>query len=748
MRTQFNSPASLPPLRVLMGGAVGMALAGIGGAEAQTAPVSDTGSNSPAAQPRVSAPDPVALAPIPVDGGAAASPTYQVNIPSLARYTQPLADTPQTINVIPKQLMQDEQITTTRDALRNVPGLSLAAGEAGSQGDNLTLRGFSARNDIFLDGMRDFGSYVRDPFDLESIEVLQGPSSITFGRGSTGGVVNQVSKIPGLRPVTAGSLTFGTDGTRRITTDVNRAIDGLPGAAVRLNLVVHENGTAERDVGQYRRFAVAPSVAFGLGTPTRLVLSYYHQQQYDTPDYGLPWLYGSPASVDRSNFYGYARDDYYRTNVDIGTVKFEHDVNGNVSIRNQFRYGNYARDIRVTEPQVVYSGAGANLFPRTTTPLNLISVNRNSIAAHSDETFLQDQADVTVRARTGPLDHTIVAGFEVGQETSAPFRRTYAGVPFQTTNLVFPNSDVPFLGRAVVSSAAQTKVNGAAVYLIDTIKLGEQWALTGGIRHDIFSTNYEQVVSPAVYLNRRDSLTSYRAALSYKPVPEGTLYVSYGTSFNPSSDSLTLATNTAGLAPEKNENYEVGGKYEAFNRKLTLSAALFQSEKLNARVTDPNNSLFQILGGNQMVRGYQVGALGNITDRWQITTGFAYLNSEVVKTTLASTQGRVLPNTPRFSGSLFTTYALPWRDIQVGGGVNALSSRIASSTPNATTGQIEKAPGYITVQAMVKVPVREGLDVQLNGYNLTNQKYYDLLHPSHVIPGAGRALLASLNVKL
>ena len=739
----------LPPLRVLMGGAVGVALVNLGGAEAQTAPVSDTGTNSTASQPRVSAPDPVALTPIPVEGGAAASPGYQVNIPSLSRYTQPLADTPQTINVIPSQLLKDENITTTRDALRNVPGLSLAAGEGGSQGDNLTLRGFSARNDIFLDGMRDFGSYTRDPFNIETIEVLQGPSSITFGRGSTGGVINQVSKAPGLRPVTAGSVTLGTDGTRRLTTDVNRAVDGVPGMAVRLNLMVHENGVAGRDVGEYRRFGIAPSVAFGLGTPTRATISYLHQQEYDTPDYGLPWLYNAPASVDRSNFYGYAASDYLRTHQDIVTAKVEHDYSANISFRNQFRFGNYYRDIRVTEPQVVYTTTRGVVFPNLGTPLGQITVNRNTIPVRSTETFLQDQGDATLRFDTGPLNHTLVAGFEAGQETSAPSRVTYAGLTNNTTNLLFPNSDVPFTGRITgASSDTKTTVNGGAGYLIDTIKWGERWALTGGIRYDYFTTDYRSNLAPITTLHRNDSIPSYRAALSFKPVPAGTLYVSYGTSFNPSADSLSLATSTAGLAPEKNETEEVGVKWEVLDRKLTLSAAAFHSEKTNARVNDPNNTLFQILGGDQDVKGFQVGALGAITDRWQITAGYAYLNSEVVKTTLANTQGNPLANTPKHSGTVFTTYVLPWHDIQIGGGVNALSSRIASSTPNTTTGVLEKAAGYATLQALVRVPIREGVDIQLNGTNLLDHKYYDLLHPSHVVPGSGRTILASLNVKL
>ena len=744
MSTQSRPAPSLPPLRILMGGAVGLAV-GTSGAEAQT----QAQAGPP---PTPAATDAALQLPTVEVGGQVQQRGYQTSLPSLSKFTGTLSETPQSISVVPRQLIEDQNIVNTRDALRNVPGISLGAGEGGAQGDNLTLRGFSARNDLYLDGMRDFGSYTRDPFDLESIEVLKGPASVAFGRGSTGGVVQQVTKQPGLAPITAGSLTFGTDGTKRITGDVNRAIDQLPGAAVRLNFMVNESGIADRNADKYRRFGIAPSVAFGIGTPTRFALNYLHQQEYDTPDYGLPWLYNSPAQVPRQNFYGFKDSDYYRTNVDIVTAKFEHDFNKNVTVRDQFRYGNYYRDIRVTEPQVVYSGtlAARTLSPTVRTPLGNIQVNRNTIAAKSTETFLQNQTDLTVRFATGPVQHSLVAGIELGQETSSPARFSYTGNP--RTNLLNPNmNDLQLgtgLGRATVTTDAATRLNTAAFYAIDTIKFLEKFDLTIGVRYDYLDTKYDQNVAPIVRLGRTDSIPSTRFALSYHPVPEGTLYVSYGTSFNPSAEALALATSTVGLAPEENETYEIGAKWEVLDRKLTLSTALFQLEKTNARVTDPNNSLFQILGGDQRVRGVEFGVIGNITDRWQISAGYAYLNSETVKTTLALTQGQVLANTPKHSGSVFTTYRLPWRDIQIGAGVNGVSDRLASSSPDTTTGAYKKAPGYITVQAMLKVPLREGLDLQLNGYNLTNQRYYDLLHPSHVVPGAGRSLLASLNFKL
>ncbi len=681
----------------------------------------------------------VELPPVTVEGSGTQG-GYQATVPSLGKLTQPLLDTPQSINVLPRQLLDDQGVTTVAEALRNVPGISLAAGEAGAQGNNLTLRGFSARNDFYLDGMRDFGSYYRDPFALQSIDVLKGPASVLFGRGSTGGVINQVSKRPQLAPITNGTVSLGTDGTYRFTTDVNRALEGIEGAAVRLNLMGNLNGIAGRDETQYRRLGFAPSLAFGIGTRTRLNIDYYHMQEYNRPDYGLPWLYASPAPVSRNLYYGFAKSDYLRTNVNIGTVRLEHDLSDNVTIRNQFRYANYGRSGRITEPQIIYTGV------TPVTPLSALTVNRNMIAVTSTETFIQNQTDVTARFNTGFIEHALVAGIEIGQETSSPTRLTYSSVP--TASLLFPNASLAFVAPSRVSTQIKTTSNIYSAYVMDTLKFGEQWELTAGVRWDTFGTSYQQVIAPAVYLNRTDNMPSYRAALVYKPAANGSIYFAYGTSFNPSAESLSLATSTAGLAPEENRTFEVGTKWNVMNDKLTLSGSVFQIDKLNARVPDPLNSAFNILGGNQQVRGFEIGATGHITDRWEIFYGYSFIKSKVVSSTLPLTVGQWLGNTPQNTLSLWNTYNLPWHDIQIGGGIQWVSTRLASSTPNATTGRFEWAPGYYTIQAMAKYPVRPGFDLQLNIFNVTNTKYYDLLHPSHVVPGAATSALLTASFRL
>ena len=269
---------------------------------------------------------------------------------------------------------------------------------------------------------------------------------------------------------------------------MNRPLDGIAGGAIRLNLMGNLNGIAGRDITQYGRFGIAPSISFGLGTPTRITVSYLHQQEYNVPDYGLPWLFAAPAPVNRNNFYGFAHSDYLRTQVDMGTIKVEHDFNDNLSIRNQFRYASYDRSIRVTEPQVIYTGVTPS------TPLSAIRVNRNMIAVTSQETFLDNQTDLTIRFNTGFVHHTLVSGVELGRETSSPVRTTFTGVT--PTSLLAPNADDLFLARGAVSTNAHTVSNTFGAYFVDTMTLGEYFELAGGVRFDLFQTTFDQLIPP------------------------------------------------------------------------------------------------------------------------------------------------------------------------------------------------------------------------------------------------------------
>lgn len=655
-----------------------------------------------------------------------------------AKYTELLRDTPQTISVIDSTTIQQQGINTLRDALRNVAGISLAAGEGGAQGDNLTIRGFSGRNDIFLDGMRDFGSYYRDPFNYESVDVLQGPSSMTFGRGSTGGVVNQESKTPAAGKFISGTLQFGSDLTRRITADVNEPIGQT--SAFRLNVMGHDSQVAERDIAQNRRFGIAPSLAFGLGTTTRLTLGYYHQRADDTPDYGIPWLFNGPAPVDRNNYYGFRDGNYLRADVDVATAKVEHDFSSAITLRNQVRYGHYKRDALITEARI----AGA---PDPSTPLEDISVTRNQIAVQSLETYLGDQLDLTFRFRTGFAEHTVVTGVEGGRETSSPTRFAWSGVP--GTSLLDPDENQAFSGTSSVSSNVNTLAISFGAYAVDTVKLNRQWSVIGGLRWDRFDTDYSQSAAPAAAFERVDQKPSYRAAIVYKPKPYGSIYFDYGTSFNPSAESLSLSANNANLPPENNHTFELGTKWDFPSKRLSVEGAIFRTAKLNAREPDPNNPLLNVLSGEQRVNGAQVSVTGKITDGWQVLGSYAYLDGK-----LASSQfypqaiGAQLANVPKNSFHLWTTHSLPWR-LTVGGGAQFVDSRTASTTVpiDPATGLVKLVPSYWLFNAMASRSITEHVGLQLNLYNLANRYYIDQVHPAHLVPGAGFTALVGLNFK-
>ncbi len=687
---------------------------------------------------RFTAPDTVALQLAGVSTTLNVEDSSASLAPSLPNYTEPLRDIPQSIDVVSQATMQQQNATTLRDALRNVAGISLAAGEGGSQGDNLTVRGFSARSDLFIDGMRDFGSYYRDPFDVQEVQVLQGPSSMEFGRGSTGGVVNQATKVPGLNRFFSGDFDFGTDLTRHLTADINTPAPALgKNTAFRLSVMGNEGDVAGRNVAENRRMGVAPSLAFGLGTPTRVTLNYFHQNADDIPDYGIPWLFNGPAPVNRSNYYGFARGNFLRTCDGIGTVKVEHDFNAHLTLRSQSRYANYVRDAQITEPQLI-----APVTPAM--PLGAIAINRNEIAVRSVESYLTDQLDLTANFRTGRVQHTVVAGVEAAREISDPVRPKFTNGP--VTGLLNPNPNDVFTGTPAPSTDVHTTANSAGVSLLDTLKFGRRWELTSGIRWDRMNAHSTQQVAPAAAFNRLDEKPSWRAGLVYHPAPSGSVYATASTSFNPSAESLSLSAGNANLPPEENRNIEAGTKWDFSGAKLSLRGALFETVKNNAREPDPTNPLLNVLAGRQRVRGAEASVNGHIKSRWEMLASYAYLDGRVVSSQYyPGSIGAQLANVPANTFNFWSTYRLP-KHWQVGAGGNFVDSRTASSTApfDPVTGLVRKAPSYWVFNAMASHAINEHVSLQANVYNLANRYYYDELHPAHIVLGPGRSALIGL----
>ena len=718
---------------------------------------------------------------------------------SLTKFTEPLLTTAQSITVIPQFVVKDEGVTTLRDTLRNVPGISLAAGEAGAQGDNLTIRGFTARNDIFLDGIRDFGSYYRDTFNYEQVEALEGPAGIQFGRGSTGGVVNQESKVPTLQQFAHVEAMFGTDKTRRVTADLNsHELNAIGGTAFRLNLMGQESGVAGRDFVEIRRWGVAPSVSIGLNTKTRATLSYVHLQESDTPDYGLPWFNNAVAPGPiRHSYYGFPDENYLQTNDDILTLKVDHEFSPSVNLHTIARAANYPRQAQITEPQICSNapasvpvgGVVASLptsavntalpcpYTASSSPSAMV-VNRNQIQTKSVESDLWDQMEVTARFKLFGLKNSLVAGVEGGQEISNPIRSSYTINKINTvpsTSLVGPNTLQPFAGTGYITSIVHTKSDSVGVYFVDTIKLGDLFEMSGGVRWDRFDTGYNLwqppppkggvVTAPVAPISRVDQQPSYRAAFVYKPSSHGSVYFDYGTSFNPGAESLSLSVGLANssAAPEENETYEAGVKWSFLNERLMAEGAIFRTEKDNARETDPTNANNIVAAGNQLVKGVQFSMVGRLPQGMDIIAGYAYLDSAVIYSKFFPTSvGYPLANVPKQTFNLFVTHRLPWQ-LNAGLGGNYVASRTASSTvpyvptgyaPNpigpsfvVTSVAMKQVPGYWIFDAMLRRPITERLEVQANVNNLLNRYYIDLPHPSHLIPGVGANALIGINFK-
>jgi catecholate siderophore receptor len=652
---------------------------------------------------------------------------YKTEQSELFRLPTPLQDTPQSITVVPQQIMREEAVFSLRDALRNVTGISLAAGEGGgAQGDNLTLRGFSARNDLYIDGVRDLGQYARDAFNLESVEVFKGPSAVLFGRGSTGGVINQVSKAPGLAPAYVGSAVVGTGPLYRGTLDVNQPVSDS--AAFRLNALGFKDGIEGRDDVYVKRWGAAPSFTLGLGTPTRLTAAYYYLQDDSLPDYGLPYVFGKPADVDRENFYGLVERDQEKDQVHIGTLRLEHALSEDVRLRNTLRFAYYDRDSIVSPPRIVGAVAPG-------TPLSAIQVSRSGAAREQEDTALINQTEAVATFKTLGLKHTLVAGLEFGRETSQVQRYAFQGVP--NTSLVNPDSDPDLSAlRRNTNFRGDTTAFSFGLFAVDELTVVEWLKLVGGVRYDLFDAEFRNAFN-ATRFSRTDTAVSPRGAVVVLPTPSQTYYVSYGTAFNPSAEALSLAANNADTDPEETRTIEVGAKWDFLGGVLGLRTALFRIDKTNARTTDPVLGI-QVLEGEQRVRGFELELTGRPLPRWNVFAGYTYLDSRVLKANEVSAgipvEGKRIQNVPENSFSLWSTYDITDR-WQVGGGVFYVDQRFAN---NVNT---NVAPAYVRADLTVAYRPFKPLELRMNVLNLADEVYFDQVHPAHVVPGAARTFL-------
>lgn len=652
---------------------------------------------------------------------------------SLTRYLRPIALTPQSTTLITGETMAQQNVSTMRDALRNVAGISLAAGEGGvGQGDNLTLRGFSAKNDVFLDGMRDGGNYYRDAFNWERVEVLKGASSVAFGRGSTGGVVQQVSKAPHSKEVGSVSMGLSSAHRERLTLDYNMPLTESTDA-IRVNMVQDAGSVAGRNVVNTNRWGVATSLALGMGTPTRFTLSHLATVARDVPDFGVPWLFNAPAPVPRHLYYGFS-DDFFNTNADVVTATLAHDIHDTLQVRNQFRYAHYRRQLRATK--------GGDISTTLGTPLQDMMVTRTMVNRDSTETMIDHQLDVITSFNTGSVSHDVSMGIELIKETSTPIVAT---ITAPSTPLLTPNNGA-FNGTYAAPSRTVVQVDTLSLYALDTVSLSPQWEITGGLRWDSIRSHFSK---ESTHLSSLDSVMSARGALTYLIDSTQSVYVSYGSSFNPSADALGLTAGNTSLSPEQNQTIELGSKWSLWNQALVIRGALFSTDKLNAREINPNNANEVVLAGHQRVDGIEIEGNARITPQWQVNWGYAHMKSQLMSSRyFPAAVGGPLANVPLNTFSAWSTYQLPWK-IEVGAGIQYVDSRRASSTSSThdpTTGLPKEVPAYCLFNAMVSIPFSDKISTQLNVYNLFDLVYYDQVYPSHVVPGEGRSITVTVKV--
>lgn len=674
---------------------------------------------------------------------------------SSPKYTTALVDTPQTIVVIPSSIYAQQGAATLSDVLRNTPGITFAAGEGGgassTAGDAFYMRGFDASNNIFIDGVRDVGAYSRDVFNLEQVEVVKGPTGSDVGRGVSSGYVNLSTKTPRAENFADAVLTYGFDeqtsgSRRRGTLDANQTLGKAPiaGTALRLNAMWQDNDGVGREYAGTRSWGLAPSLALGLGTPTRLHLSYQHLEQDSVPDYGLPGAlhpgYVStppPPAVERSTFYGF-ESDYDEVASDVYTGRFEHDFSRELRVSNQLRFGTNERNAVVTAP-----GTSAGSYAPATGLLT-----RSRQGNKRDTEVLSNQTNLGAELRTGALVHSLSAGLELTREKS--YSPSFTSAALSAIPLAQPEPEAEPQG-VPVRSGAYTKVSlkTAAGYLFDTVKLGERWLLNGGLRVERYEIDYFSMAATGLptELSASRGLATWKAGLVFKPAPAGSLYVSYGVSRKPPGSDFTLSSaagnqNNPDTDPQKTSNAELGLKWNLLSKRLLASAALFRTENDKTVFTDP--VLGPIPAGKQTVQGVELGLTGRVSERWLVYGGFAFLDSTVDSGTEAQISYG-LPLIAKYSGSLWTSYRIT-DSLTIGGGAQYQGE--ANRLQN-TSGAPVTMPSYWLFNALASYQLTQRLSLRLNVSNLFDEEYTQSYNNNggRFMPGAPRAYLVTAELK-
>ena len=730
---------------------------------------------------------------------AEAEQTLKVDKSANSKFVAPLLDTPKSVSIISKQLIADTQVTTLSDALRTVPGITLGAGEGGNpNGDRPFIRGYNSESSMYVDGVRSATSQNREMFAVEQVEVTKGSASAMGGAGTTGGSINMISKVAKKGDSLEGSIGAGTDNYQRITLDGNK--DFGNGIAARVAVLGHHNEKAgQADGTEYKRAGIAPSITFGLDTPTRATLSYYYLKTDDIPDSGIPYNNpfaatnanaglngnGKPIDVKQGQYYGWKDRDFQKQENQIGTIKLEHDLTDNLTISNTAVYGNSKNDYLWTNPD----DSRGNFYQPGGALTGNVWARANSRVADTD-TFT-DQLALTGKFNTGFLKHSFNLGAEYSdQETdrtqyiidglnatgSAHNACTPADIASGWCTSVQNPDRGPWTGTLSTNGADLYNIESKSksVYFLDSIEFNPQWILDLGVRWDDYSTEQAMTygsrnaaviaatptaqAGDKVTINNDKDFINYQAGITFKPVENGSIYASYATSANPvgvdggdGSEGITAAINN--LKPEEVRTMELGTKWDVLNDKLNLTAAIFRTEKTNTRATGDDGTTSNI--GETRVDGIELGVNGNITDKWAVSAGYTYLDSEMIDGGFVNTaatgqpavyapnpsNGNQVQNVAKNSATLWTTYAVT-PTLTLGAGAVAMDKVYGNAT------NTKYVPGYVRYDAMARYNVNKNVDLQLNVNNLSDERYFTKAYSSHYATEAeGRSAVLSLNFK-
>jgi catecholate siderophore receptor len=665
-------------------------------------------------------PEPV-MQPVTVSATADTDTGYNPAKSSSATKTDvPLRDIPQTVNVIPQALLRDQGARSLQDALKTVPGVGLSHGDG--QRDQVTIRGFSAIADQFVDGMRDDALYFRDLSNIEQIEVLKGPAAVLYGRGSSGGLINRITKKPGA-DISEAALQVGSWSQKRGEFDLGRKL-GDGGVSFRVTGAVEDAGSY-RDQQFLERQALALSVKFKLSPATTLLLQAEYLHDKRVTDFGIPSYQGRVVQVAPGTYYGAANakdNDFSESRVKSAGFVVEHAFSDQLKLRNAFRYYDY--ELRRNNTLV----GGVNEAAKTA------SLTRGNVNRDEDGYF--NQTELVQKAVLGGMQHQILYGIEIGKQNKDVLTRSQANVA--TVSLFNPVAPaVPFLAGGAPAANNQSGFNVSSGYVQDQLTLSQHWKALAGVRYDRFEQETLERRPNQPELSRTDSNWSPRAGLVYQPTGEQSYYASVSKSFQPSGETFALAANNADLAPETTKNKEVGAKLDLFDGSASISAALFRLQREHIKAADPATSKI-IPMGTQRTDGLELTFTGNLGQGWQVWSGYAWLDTEMIASIARDdgqpVQGKRATLTPRHTANLWFSKAID-NNWGAGAGLNYVDDRFANP------GNTVMLSGYTTVDAMAYYRAK-AVEVQLNVMNLLDREYIVAGHGSSKflsLPGAPRS---------